>query len=63
MDWALSRKLAADIHQIARRARNEEELKIQVEAALKPVLAKLRVGDLGQHSSMRHVKLNQKYKR
>ncbi len=43
IDPAISRKLAREIREIAKRAHNEEEVRIPVEAALKPVLSQLGI--------------------
>ena len=42
-DPAISRKLAADIRTIAKSARSEEDVRLNVEVVLKPVLAKLGI--------------------
>lgn len=43
IDPAISRKLAREIREIAKRAHNEEEVRIPVETALKPVLGRLGI--------------------
>ncbi len=43
IDPAISRQLARDIREIAKRAHNEEEVRIPVESALKPVLSQLGI--------------------
>jgi hypothetical protein len=43
IDPAISKKLAQEIRAIAKRAQNEEEVRIPVETALKPVLAQLGI--------------------
>src|SRR5207247_8268415 len=43
IDPAISKKLAREIREIAKRAHNEEEVRIPVESALKPVLAQLGI--------------------
>ncbi|HAO80390.1 MAG TPA: hypothetical protein DCQ92_15765, partial [Verrucomicrobia subdivision 3 bacterium] len=43
IDPAISKKLARDIREIAKRAHNEEEVRIPVELALKPVLTQLGI--------------------
>ncbi len=43
IDPAISQKLAREIREIAKRAHNEEEVRLPVESALKPVLAQLGI--------------------
>ena len=43
IDPAISKKLAHEIREIAKRAHNEEEIRIPVELALKPVLTQLGI--------------------
>src|SRR6266566_326932 len=43
IDPAISRQLAREIREIAKRAHNEEEVRIPIESALKPVLSQLGI--------------------